>query len=34
MQKHNGQGKGKQVAEEILRCNAELNAWNPSGGYW
>jgi hypothetical protein len=26
-------GKGRQVAEEALRCSKELQQWNPSGGY-
>jgi hypothetical protein len=26
-------GKGRQVAEEVLRCSKELQQWNPSGGY-
>jgi hypothetical protein len=26
-------GKGQEVAEEVLRCNKELQQWNPSGGY-
>jgi hypothetical protein len=25
--------KGRQVAEEVLRCSKELQQWNPSGGY-
>jgi hypothetical protein len=26
-------GKGRQVVEEVLRCNKELQGWNSSGGY-
>jgi hypothetical protein len=25
--------KGRQAAEEVLRCSKELQQWNPSGGY-
>jgi hypothetical protein len=28
-----GSGRGREVAEEVLRCNKELQQWNPSGGY-
>jgi ankyrin repeat protein len=27
------EGRGQQVAEEVLRCNKEVQQWNPSGGY-
>jgi hypothetical protein len=35
VQKYNGcsGGRGRQVAEELLRCNKDLQQWNPSGGY-
>jgi cytohesin len=28
-----GLKRGRAVAEEVLRCNKELQQWNPSGGY-
>jgi hypothetical protein len=33
VRKYDGGGNGRQVAQEVLRCNRELNHWNPSGGY-
>jgi hypothetical protein len=26
-------GRGRAVAEEVLRCHKDLQQWNPSGGY-
>jgi hypothetical protein len=26
-------GRGQKVVQEVLRCNQELQRWNPSGGY-
>jgi ankyrin repeat protein len=33
VQQYGGGNGGRQVAEEVLRCNQELMQWNPSGGY-
>jgi hypothetical protein len=35
VQKYDGcsGGRGREVAEEVLRSNNELQQWNPSGGY-